>query len=54
MTCHMRHSFMPDDQTNEKISYLMQQFVKSNYFNPIHLATKEKSLIVGTIQSHFV
>ena len=40
MTHHVRHIFMPVDQTNVKIIYLTQQFVKSNYFNPIHLATK--------------
>ena len=41
-THHMRHIFMPVDQTNAKIIYLTQQFVKSNYFNPIHLATKRE------------
>ena len=53
MTHHMRHVFMPIIQTNEKVIYLMQQFVKSNYSNPIHLETKRAQLIVGTIQSHF-
>ena len=41
-TCHVRHIFKPINQTNAKIIYLMQQFVKSNYFNPIHLATKRE------------
>ena len=30
------------DQTNAKIIYLAQQFVKTNCFNPIHLATKRE------------
>ena len=42
MTYHVRDSFMPVDQTNTKTIYLTQQFIKSNYFNPIHLATKRK------------
>ena len=29
-TCHMRHIFMPINQTAEKIIYLTQQFVKCN------------------------
>ena len=33
---------MPVDQTNAKIIYLTQQFVTSNYINPIHLATKRE------------
>ena len=42
MTCHVRHIFMPINQTNAKFIYLTQQFVKSNYFNPIHGATKRE------------
>ena len=30
MTCHMRHIFMPIDETIKKIFYLTQQFVKCN------------------------
>ena len=41
-THHVRRIFMPIDQTNTKIIYLTQQFVKSNYFNPIHLATRRE------------
>ena len=42
MIHHLRHIFMPIDQANTKNIYLMQQFVKSNYFIPIHLATKRE------------
>ena len=41
-TCHVRHIITPVDQTNAKIIYLTQQFVKSNYFNPVYLATKRE------------
>ena len=27
ITCHVRHGFMPNDQTNSKIIHLMQQFI---------------------------
>ena len=49
-TRHVRHSFMPDDQTNQKFFISRKQFVKSNHFNPIHVATKKRTRwIVATI-----
>ena len=53
ITCHVRHIFMPVDQTIKKIIYLMQQFVKcNNSFSSIKdgcCKTKEKCWIVATI-----
>ena len=39
---------MPDDQTNQKLFISHKQFVKCNYFNPIHVATKRE--LVGLLQ----
>ena len=47
-TRHVRHIFMPDDQTNQKLFISCKQFVKSNHFNPIHVATKRE--LVGLLQ----
>ena len=47
-THHVRHIFMPDDQTNQKLFISRKQFVKSNHFNPIHVATKRE--LVGLLQ----
>ena len=41
-TCHVRHIFMPDNQTNQNLFVSCKQFVKSNHFNPIHVATKRE------------
>ena len=48
MTCHVRHIFMPDNQTNQKLFISRKQFVKCNHFNPIHVATKRE--LVGLLQ----
>ena len=46
----MRHIFMPNDQTNQKLFISCKQFVKCNYFNPIHVATKRELIgFVATI-----
>ena len=47
-THHVRHIFMPDDQTNQKLFISRKQFVKSYHFNPIHVATKRE--LVGLLQ----
>ena len=39
---------MLDDQTNQKLFISQKQFVKCNYFNPIHVATKRE--LVGLLQ----
>ena len=48
MTHHIRHSFMPNDQTNQKLFISCKQFVKCNHFNPIHVATKRE--LIGLLQ----
>ena len=47
-TCHVRHIFMPDDQTNQKLFISCKQFVKCNHFNPIHVVTKRE--LIGLLQ----
>ena len=47
-TRHVRHIFTPDDQTNRKLFISHRQFVKSNHFNPIHVATKRE--LIGLLQ----
>ena len=48
-THHVRHIFMPDVQTNQKLFISHKQFVKYYYhFNPIHVATKRE--LVGLLQ----
>ena len=47
-TRHVRHTFTPDDQTNQKLFISRKQFVTSNHFNPIHVATKRE--LVGWLQ----
>ena len=47
-TRHMRHIFMPDDQTNQKLFISCKQFIKSYHFNPIHVATKRE--LIGLLQ----
>ena len=47
-TRHMRHIFMPDGQTNQKLFISHKQFVKYYHFNPIHVATKRE--LVGLLQ----
>ena len=47
-TRHVRHIFMPDDQTNKKLFISRKQFVKYYHFNPIHVATKRE--LVGLLQ----
>ena len=44
----MRHIFMPDDQTNQKLFISCKQFIKSYHFNPIHVATKRE--LIGLLQ----
>ena len=44
----MRHILTPNDQTNQKLFISHKQFVKSNHFNPIHVATKRE--LVGLLQ----
>ena len=39
---------MPDNQTNQKLFISRKQFVKSNHFNPIHVAAKRE--LVGLLQ----
>ena len=39
---------MPDDQTNPNLFISCKQFVKSNHFNPIHVATKRE--LIGLLQ----
>ena len=48
MTHHVRHIFMPTDQTNQKLFISRKQFVKCNHFNPIHVATKRE--LIGLLQ----
>ena len=50
-TCHVRHIFTRDDQTNQKVFISRKQFVKSNHFNHIHVATKRE--IIGLLQQSF-
>ena len=54
MTHHMRHIFMPDNQTNQNLFISCKQFVKCNHFNPIHVATKREliGLLQQSIPSH--
>ena len=40
--------FPPDNITNQKFCISCKQFVKSNHFNPIHVATKRE--LVGLLQ----
>ena len=47
-THHVRHIFMPDVQTNQKLFISHKQFVKYYHFNPIHVATKRE--LVGLLQ----
>ena len=47
-THHVRHIFMPDDQTNQKLFISCKEFVKSNHFNPIHVARKRE--LIGLLQ----
>ena len=47
-TRHMRHIFVPDNQTIQKLFISCKQFVKSYHFNPIHVATKRE--LVGLLQ----
>ena len=44
----MRHIFMPNDQTNQKLFISHKQFVKSNHFNPSNVATKRE--LIGLLQ----
>ena len=48
MTCHVRHIFTPNDQTNQKLFISCKQFAKCNHFNPIHVATKRE--LIGLLQ----
>ena len=46
-TRHVRHIFLPDEKPNQKLFISRKQFVKSNHFNPIHVATKRE--LVGLL-----
>ena len=48
MTHHVRHIFMPDDQTNQKLFISHKQFVKCNHFNPFHVGTNRE--LIGLLQ----
>ena len=48
MTHHMRHIFMPNNQTNQKLFVSCKQFVKYYHFNPIHVATTRE--LIGLLQ----
>ena len=39
---------MPDDQANQTLFISCKQSVKSNHFNPIHVATKRE--LIGLLQ----
>ena len=52
LTHHVRHSFMPNDQTNPKITHFMLQFIKCKYSIPFMLQPKENSLDCCKMQSH--
>ena len=54
MTLHMRHIFMPVNQTNKKIIYLMQLFIKCNNSITFMLQPKENLFDCYNNQSHFV
>ena len=47
-TRHVRHSFTPDDQTNQKLSITCKQFVKCNHSIAFMLQPKEN--FVGLMQ----
>ena len=47
-TCHVRLSFMPDDQTNPKLFIQRKQFVKLNHSFPFMLQTKRE--LIGLLQ----
>ena len=49
MTRHVRHIFMPNNQTNPKIIHFTQQFIKCKYSIPFMLQPKETHWIVATI-----
>ena len=48
MTCHVRRICMPNDQTDSKIIYLMQQFIKCKNSIPL-MQPKRTHWIVATI-----
>ena len=52
MTCHVRHIFTPNDQTNPKIIHLTQQFIKCKYSIPFMLQPKKNLLECCNNQSH--
>ena len=51
-TRHVRHIFMPDDQTNQKLFISRKQYVKCNNSIPFRLQQKENSLDCCNNQSH--
>ena len=48
-TRHVRHSFTPDDQTNQKLFISCKQYVKCNNSIPFRLQQKRTRWIVATI-----